>query len=95
MTNRKMMENFFRLLDENRSRYEEQAKLLLSQKRLEIKVSDYNIRYSVKDGAFSSSAKPLSGDLNHYQFEVPIPETAEKQIQELIELFAKSEAVCM
>ena len=94
MTNRKMMEYFLRFLDENRSRYEEQAQILLSEKELETQVKNYKINYALKDGVFSSEAKPLSKNLNHFGFEVPIPNKVEHQIEELVQLFAKSEAAC-
>lgn len=95
MSNKRIMELFFLFLDENRSRYEEQAQTLLSQKKLETQVRDYKIKYTVEDGTFSSTAKPVSRDMTHFGFEVPIPESSDQQIEELIELFAKSEAVCV
>lgn len=90
-----MMECFFHFLDENRTRYEEQAQILLSQKKFETQVNDYRIKYTMNEGHFSSTAEPLNGDATHFGFEVPIPEGSDQQIEELIELFAKSEAVCM
>lgn len=90
-----MMEYFFNFLDENRSRYEEQAQILLSQKEFETQVKDYRIKYTISDSHFSSTATPLNGDATHFDFEVPIPEGSDQQLEGLIELFAKSEAVCM
>ncbi len=92
--NRKMIKKFFLFLDENRSRYEQQAQLLLSQKTLETQIKEYKIEYSIKDGCFSSNANSSNKESVRFGFEVPIPTEIEQQIEELVELFAKTEAAC-
>ena len=91
---RKMIKEFFLFLDENRSRYEQQAQLLLSQTTLETQIKDYKIEYSVKDGCFSSLASSSDEKSIQFSFEVPIPKEVQQQIEELVQLFAKSEAAC-
>jgi len=82
----------FRLMRDERSRYESQAALLLETGYFSRKKGNHLLRYQVKDNRFTWHANTPSPMENSYSGETPIPDSHEEKIEQLIELFAHSEA---
>lgn len=81
-----------RLMLEERSRYEDQAKIFLETGSFSRVNGDYSFKYKMKGDRFVWHAKPISPTENSYSSEVPIPKTMVDKIETLIEFFAQSEA---
>jgi len=81
-----------RLMEEERSRYENQAEIFLDTGSFSRVNGNYSFKYKIKDGRYIWHAKPSSPTENSYSSEVPIPETMIDKIETLIEFFAQSEA---
>lgn len=84
--------HFSRLLETERSRYEEQAKNLIEQKRLETNVGGFRLAYLVKENSYLCQLHNLDKSGNSYEIEFPIPDSDFDKVETLIELFAQSEA---
>ena len=81
-----------RLMEEERSRYEDQAKLLIESGSFSRANGNYSYIYKIKGDRFVWNAKPISPNENSYSSEVPIPQTLADKIETLIEFFAQSES---
>jgi hypothetical protein len=84
--------NFSRLLETERSRYEDQARKLMEQKRLETDVTGFRLSYIVKEKSYLCKLHNLVKSGNSYEIEFPIPDSEIDKLETLIELFAQSEA---
>ncbi len=84
--------NFSRLLETERSRYEDQARKLMEQKRLETEVTGFRLSYIVKEKSYLCKLHNLVKSGNSYEIEFPIPNSEIDKLETLIELFAQSEA---
>ncbi len=84
--------NFSRLLETERSRYEDQARKLMEQKRLETDVTGFRLSYIVKEKSYLCKLHNLVKSGNSYEIEFPIPNSEIDKLETLIELFAQSEA---
>lgn len=81
-----------RLMRDERSRYESQASILLETGSFSRQNGNYLIRYEVKNNRFAWQASPRSAIENSYSGEASIPDSEEEIIEQLIELFAHTEA---
>ncbi len=81
-----------RLMRDERSRYESQAAILLEKGSFSRQNGNYLIRYKVMDNRFAWQANPPSAMENSYSGEAPIPDSDDEKIEQLIELFAHTEA---
>ncbi|MEY3149612.1 MAG: hypothetical protein RL029_886 [Actinomycetota bacterium] len=88
----KVMENYFRLIRVNRSEYEARAKTFLSNPLLDSETDDYKLKFFIRENLYTCVAKPKSDIGVEVTLQSPIPETHEAQIEELVSLFAQSEA---
>ncbi len=88
----KVIENYFRLMSANRSEYEERAKAFLSNPLLNSETKDYDLKFFIKEDFYTCVAKPKSKLGIEVTLQSPIPDTLEAKIEELVSLFAKSEA---
>lgn len=79
-------------MQDERSRYESQAAILLETGSFSRRNGKYLIRYKVKDNRFSWRANPPSTMEDSYSGEAPIPDSHAEKLEKLIELFAHSEA---
>jgi hypothetical protein len=84
--------NFSRLLESERSRYEDQARKLMEQKKLETEVTGFRLSYIVKEKSYLCKLHNLVKSGNSYEIEFPIPDSEIDKLETLIELFAQSEA---
>lgn len=82
----------FRLMQDERLRYESQAAILLKSGSFSRQNGKYLIQYKVKGNRFSWQANPPSTMEESYSGEAPIPNSQEGKIEQLIELFAHTEA---
>ena len=82
----------FRLMQSERSRYEKQAIAFIDSGHFSTETNSYSIKFLITNNQFAciATSKVPNGD-SHSTF-APIPESRDKQIEELIELFAQSEA---
>lgn len=83
--------NFSRLLETERSRYEDQARKLMEHKRLETEVTGFRLSYIVKEKSYLCKLHNLVKSGNSYEIEFPIPDSEIDKLETLIELFAQSE----
>lgn len=81
-----------RLMRDERSRYESQAAILLETGSFSRQNGNYLIRYKVKDNRFAWQANPSTAVENSYSGETPVPDSDDEKIEQLIELFAHTEA---
>ncbi|MEI6514278.1 MAG: hypothetical protein WCO51_13550 [bacterium] len=82
----------FKLMRDERSRYEKQAQTLLASKFFVSENGMYGLAYSIERDRYICNALPRSPLSHSFSIEVPIPDTQIEQIEALIELFAQSEA---
>lgn len=80
------------LLRDERSRYETQAKDLLTHKKLKTENDLYIFSYFVKTDGFICKGQSKSPYGQSFSTTLPIPDSQEDQIEQLIDLFAESEA---
>ncbi len=83
---------FSRLLESERSRYEDQARKLMEQKRLDTEVAGFRLSYVVKEKNYLCKLHNLDKSGDSYEIEFPIPDSEMDKLETLIELFAQSEA---
>ena len=88
---RKMLTECFRLMRDERSRYERQAERFLATKFLTIENSSLTITYSIEEGRFTSKTIKKKNLADSVTSQFPIPQTKSEQIEALIEFFAQSE----
>jgi len=82
----------FRLMQSERSRYEKQAIAFIDSGHFSTETNSYWINFSIKNNQFACIATSKLPDADSHSTFAPIPESRDKQIEELIELFAQSEA---
>lgn len=82
----------FRLMQSERSRYEKQAIAFIDSGHFSTETKSYSIKFLIKDNQFACIATSKLPNADSYSTFAPIPEARDKQIEELIELFAQSEA---
>jgi len=82
----------FRLMQSERSRYEKQAIAFIDSGHFSTETNSYWINFSIKNNQFACIATSKLPDADSHSTFAPIPESRDKQIKELIELFAQSEA---
>lgn len=82
----------FNLMRDERSRYEQQAQILLTRRFVASESEFYELAYSIQGDRYICNANSLSPLRNSFSIELPIPNTREGKIESLIELFAQSEA---
>lgn len=81
-----------RLMRDERSRYVSQADILLETRSFTRQNGNYLIQYKIIDNRFAWKASPPSAMENSYSGEVPVPDSDDEKIEQLIELFAHTEA---
>jgi hypothetical protein len=81
-----------RLMQEERSRYESQAAVLLETGTFSSQNGNYSLRYKIADDRFTWHANSTTAIENSYSGQAPIPESESARLEALIELFAHSEA---
>ena len=82
----------FKLMRDERSRYEEQAQKLLASDFFSSKNGIYDLSYLIQGDHYICKANPQSSLTQSFSIEAPIPYTQEEKIEVLVELFAQSEA---
>lgn len=82
----------FRLMRDERSRYEKQANDFIDSGYFSSDTKSHLIEYSIEDNQFACSATSKLHYGESFSTFAPIPEAREEQVEELIELFAQSEA---
>ena len=83
---------FFELMQDEKSRYVQQAHELLLSGRFEIQSSDLFLKYWIKDDLYTYEAILGAEGEKSFVGQVPIPRTEAARIEVLIEMFAQSEA---
>jgi len=83
---------FSRLLETERSRYEDQARKLMEQKKLETEVTGFRLSYIVQEKNYLCRLRNLDKSGDSYEIELPIPDSELDKLETLVELFAQSEA---
>jgi hypothetical protein len=81
-----------RLMEVERSRYELQAAILFEKGSFSRQNGNYLLKYKIKDDRFVWHALPALATENGYSGEAPIPKSRTEQIEQLVEVFAQSEA---
>ncbi|MEY4498720.1 MAG: hypothetical protein RJA40_825 [Actinomycetota bacterium] len=87
-----LISRFFRLIRNERSRYESQALTLIENGTFEKVTDNFELSYRVKGETYSCRIRNKNRNGNSYEMELPIPDSEVKRIETLIELFAQSEA---
>ena len=82
----------FRLMRDERSRYENQASRFLEEGQLALETPAYNFVFYIEDNRFSCKASSKSSGQKSFVISAPIPESSKEKVEELIELFAQAEA---
>ncbi len=81
----------FKLMRDERSRYEEQAQKLLANEFFFSKSGIYDLSYLIHDDRYICNAIPQSAVSQSFSIEAPIPDTQKERVETLVELFAQSE----
>ena len=81
-----------RLMRDDRSRYEDQARRVIEDGSLSIETAKYAFEFSMGPGRFACNASPKSLDYKRFEISIPIPESSREQVDALVELFAQAEA---
>jgi hypothetical protein len=84
--------NFSRLLETERSRYENQAIQLIELKKFETEIEDFKLSYMVKANSYLCQLHNRDSSGKSYEIEFPIPDSEAEKLETLVELFAQSEA---
>jgi hypothetical protein len=87
-----VIQEFFRLMRDERSRYENQAINLIKNRIFEKETDNFELSYRVKEDTYLCQIRNKNRAANSYEIEFPIPEFEKDKIETLIELFAQSEA---
>ncbi len=87
----KLISSFGELLENERSRYLQQASELLEIGSLEIFRSDCKFRYELRDDNITFQVNRLANNTS-YAGELPLPQSSQEAIEKIITVFAQSEA---
>ena len=87
-----VIQECFRLMQDERSRYEKQANEFLDVGYFSSETNGYLLEFSIEDNQFACTATSKLPTGDSYSTFAPIPEAREEQVEELIELFAQSDA---
>ena len=83
---------FFKLLEQEESRYESQAREFLVTRTFSQELNGHSLDYFVQDGSFCCEIKKIPSAGSSATIKFPIPRSKRKKIMSLVELFAQSEA---
>ena len=87
-----LISRFFRLMHNERSRYENQALTFIENGTFEKVTDNFELSYRVKGETYSCRIRNRNRNGNSYEIVLPIPDSEMERIEILIELFAQSEA---
>lgn len=88
----KILAEFQKLTESERSRYESQAIQLIEQKKFETEIEGFKLSYRVKANSYLCQLHNRDKSGKSYEIEFPIPDSDAEKLETLIELFAQSEA---
>lgn len=91
LSEREVIARCINLMRDERSRYEQQAQIMLTDKFFSTKNEIYSLVYSIQLDHYICDANAQSPLIQSFSIEVPIPDAQAEQIETLIELFAQSE----
>ena len=87
----KLMLSFGELLENERSRYLQQASELLEIGSLEIFRSDCKFRYELEGGMLRFNVNRLASN-SSYSGQLPLPQSTQEVLEKIVTVFAQSEA---